>query len=76
VNWRDLYHNKPQAVARDGYQDNNCQDQAGAVAPQYIREHLSMITLVRRLGKQLPDFYHRNLRILLIADCQTLIAER
>jgi hypothetical protein len=49
--WSKLSNNDPQAIARDGHQDDGCQDNPRAVALGEVGDHAGMITSVWRMGK-------------------------
>ena len=46
MNGRNLYNDEPQAITRNGRQDDGCQGQTGAVAPRHVREHGSILSLM------------------------------
>jgi hypothetical protein len=43
-----LQNDETQAITWNGRQDGDCQDQTGAVAPRYVREHGSILSLMKR----------------------------
>jgi hypothetical protein len=49
--WSKLPDDDPQAIARDGRQDDGCQDDPRAIALGEVGEHISMITCLWRMGK-------------------------